>query len=319
MTILFCTGTQYIDWPQVAEQCLSQTIWGTELQQALTAFNLEMSPGQLTGEEALSWKAFSPDKSFHETANTLLSSVEGKTFFVWADKTLSLNLEFWSSTVNSAKFLLFFCSPEAELGAYLAAHPFDEIELDKVLSAWVIRTQAMLGFYMNYRDRCLLVNVESAASESELFVQEINQRFDYNLPPNPPVTAFRNKKTTLVEYLATTLLLKNYRVLELYDEVRSASQLIGTQDNLILGIDDRSQLLIKGFLAEVAVYKQLADKQAGLEEQLFHNKLQINQMQEELEQYFKKSVEQEKITSTMADYLSNDPLLKIARKARRRQ
>ena len=98
--------------------------------------------------------------------------------------------------------------------------------------------------------------------------------------------------------------------------MRSAATLISDRDKSISDIEARNTALVNAFLTEVTAYNQLRDTQPILEDELASNRLQINQMAEELEYSFKNSIKQEKIANTMLDYLSNDPLLKIARQAR---
>jgi hypothetical protein len=264
----------------------------------------------------LNWQTFTPDVDYNDRAGQLLSNLENEPLFTWENSNSSLYLNFWRKAAKNAKFLLFYSSPEFELSSYISTHPFDTSSIEMAMNAWLIRTQAMLAFFMHNRDRSLLLDVQSADSANESFIQILNQQFDLNLEFKPLAAAVLNDSSVLLEYLATTLLLKNQQVSEFYDEVRSAATQISDRDKSISNIETRNTALVNAFLTEVTTYNQLRDTRSVLEDELASNRLQINQMAEELEYYFKNSIEKEKIANTVMDYLSNDPLLKIARQAR---
>jgi len=351
MTTLICSGTLFSDWQNVTKALVPADSSRLSVHTEITILAKEICQQQFPGMDELDWTTFSPDKKHTDQANQLLSSIENEPLYIWDNGNSSLYLDFWKSTAEGAKFVLFYSRPELELSNYIENHPFEMSRVEKTIDAWVIRTRAMLTFFMNNRDRCLLVSVQTAGSENESFIQALNKQFGLDLEAEPLTTPLLNNNSVLIEYLATTLLLKNRYVSELYDEVRSAATVISNQDKTISGIEDRGKSLINEFLNETATYKQLNktqpiledelslskhqinqmqeelenyfkqmnEVQPELEDELSLSKLQINQMQEELEYYFRKSIEQEKITNTMADYLSNDPLLKLARHARQTQ
>lgn len=285
-------------------------------QAEISALAEDICQQQFPHSSELNWQTFTPDADYDDRASQLLSSLENEPLFTWENSNASLYLNFWKKTAENVKFLLFYSSPELELSNYISTHPFDTSSIEMVIDAWQIRTRAMLAFFMHNRDRSLLLNVQSANSENESFVQVLNQQFDLDLEPKPLTSASLKNNSVLIEYLATTLLLNSQQVSELYDEVRSAATLISDRDTSISSIEARNTALVDAFLAEVSVYSHLRDTRSALEDELATNQLQINQMSEELEHYFKNSIEQEKIAKTMLDYLSNDPLLKIARQAR---
>ena len=184
------------------------------------------------------------------------------------------------------------------------------------MRAWLIRSRAMLAFFMNNRSRCLLVNVQSAESEQQLFTSVLSEHFKLKLDNNHSTVSETSKALALEEYLASSLLLGDETVAELYDEIRSAATIICEQDKAMPDIKSRSNSLIDKFLQEAASYRELAQSHKQLEEDLNLTQLQFSQVTEELEYYFNTNKEQEKI---FTDYLRTDPLLNTARQVRKSQ
>jgi hypothetical protein len=319
MTTLICSGTLFSRWREILNKHLPTDSFQLSVHAEMSTLAKEICQQQFPESDKLDWKPFTPDNKYANKVNQLISNIENEPLFAWEDANSSLYLNFWKATIKDAKFALFYSSPELELSNYINNHPFDRSRVEKVINAWVIRTRSMLTFFMKNRDRCLLMNIQSADSANEIFIKTLNKLLDLNLPPKSSSTPLLNQSSPLIEFLASTVLLKNQHVSELYDEVRSAATLISEQDRSISSIEGRNQSLINAFLADVTNFKQLIDNHAELEDELSLNQLQISQMAEELEHYFNKSIEQERMNNTMADYLSSDPLLKIARQARQMQ
>lgn len=319
MTILICSGPLFADWTGILEKQVLEASKRLPVYAELSTLSRDICQQHSLEKDELTWKSFSPDETNLKVATSLLSSVDKEPVFAWADTNSSLFLNFWKAAYENIRFILFYSSPEYEFYHFIKAHKFDETRLESTLDAWLVRMRAMLTFFMNNRDRCLLVDVRTATSAKSLFIQVVNEHFHLELEDVVISVAGNPEISPLVEYLATSLLLKNHDVSELYDEIRSAATVICETDKSISSIEVRNKSLISAFLNEVTAYQRLRDTQSELTDELSLRQLQIKQMAEELEYYFKKNVEQEKITNTMADYLSNDPLLKIARQARQMQ
>lgn len=318
MTILICSGTLYSDWRKILKKHVSTDSSRISVHAEISTLNKEICEEQFPDSDELDWKPFTPNSKYINQARQLFSNIESDSLFTWDDSNSCLHLNFWKTAAENVKFVLFYSSPELELSNYISNHPFEASRIEKIINAWLVQTRAMLTFFMNNRGRCLLVDVCGADFSEDAFIHALNNQFDLDLESNLLVTPQLNKNSALIEFLATTLLLKNQHVSELYDEVRSAATLISNQDKSISSIKDRNNTLIPEFLTEVTAYKQLNETQTKLEEELTLNQLQINQMAEELERYYRKSIEQEKVIDTMTEYLSNDPLLKIAHQIRQK-
>lgn len=316
MTTLICSGTLFSDWQQTLEQLMLAGSKCLPVYQKLSALSADICRQHFPETNELLWQPFSPDEKYLDTANRLLSSIANEPVFAWADTNSSLFLNLWRAAGDDAKVILFYSSPEHELANYINKHSFDVKVIENVITAWANRAQAMLTFFLNHRSDSLLINVQSAGSEGRLFVRMLNEKFDLNLECDSLVPDGQYENSALVEFLATTLLLNNETVSEIYDEVRSATTVICEQDKSMTDIPDREKSLIAAFLDEVKSLKQLTQSHRELEDELSLNQLQIHQLQEELEYYFILSQERESITKTFASYLATDALLKVARQAR---
>lgn len=317
MLTLICSGTLYSNWQSTLKQQLPNNSSEHPAYAKLTTLSENICRQQFRDSEEFLWKSFTPSSKYTDKTRNQLPDVEDAPLFVWADKNCNLFLDYWKAITNNVKFLLFYSSPERELGNYLFKHPYDAHTHENVLKAWAVRTREMHAFFMKNRDRCLLVNAQCAESSQGALVKALNQHFDLELKPqNVP---FVKTPSVLVEFLATSLLLNNHYISEIYDDVCSSATLISKQEKQILDIEDRNIELIGAFVDEVKANVKLNDKHAELEEELCLYRLQKDQITEELEYYFDKNIEQENLASTMANYLSTDPLLSVARQVRKMQ
>ena len=145
------------------------------------------------------------------------------------------------------------------------------------------------------------------------FARTVNEHFNLAFTDMADIESGQSLNSILVEYLATSLLVTNEHVSELFDEVRSAATIICEQDKRISAIQSRAKSMINPFLEETASIKRVNTNTKKLEDDLYLKQIQISQLMEELEYYFKSSRDQgDKFTS----YLSSDSLLNIARQAR---
>jgi len=309
MTTLICTGSLFSNWRNILENQVPTDSSGLWAYAEISTLANEICEQQFADANVLNWKPFTADNTYIDKATQLFSSIESEPLFIWYNPGSCLYLNFWKCLNKDIKFVLSYSSPELELSNYIDTHPSEAFQFETVMDAWLIRTRALLTFYMNNRDRCVLLNVSNTESSNKSFIEVLNKEFGLELVPDALFKPPANEHSVLVEFLATTLLLNNHQTSELYDEVRSAATRMGDQDESIASIQDRSRSLVNAFLTEVASYKKLR-------EELYLNKLQIDQMQDNLEYYFNKSNERQAIADVVADYLGNDPLLRIARQVR---
>jgi hypothetical protein len=313
MKTLICTGTLFSDWQHTVDKCVLMNSKHISVYDELSTLSTEICQQHFFTDDELTWRSFSPDETYAKKANQLFLSVQNTAVFSWADANSSLFLDFLQTAAADAKFVLFYSTPEYELTNYLAKHSFDVNDVKKVIGAWAERSRSILTFFLNHRDNSLLLNSQSVRSEIGLFIKTMNEKFGLNFDAGAASTGEQSEKSVLMEYLATSLLLDNEDVSEIFDEVRSSASIICEQDKNFENIHDRNLSLIASFLDEIFSFEQLTTTHGELKEELFLKQIQINQVTEELEYYYKKNKEQNNI---FADYLSADPLLKVIRQVR---
>lgn len=317
MTLVVSTSTYYSNIEIIFKLCHTENSCESANRQMLSNLNTEMALNCFSGGDELRRTPFHPEDSYVDKAKKAISSIDDSKVLLWGDSESSLLLDFWNQTAHGAKFLLFYTSPEHELRKYINCQLFSSSMANQVISAWCIRTRAMLEFYLNNRTICLLSNFRFIESNTIELNQLIKERFLIDLEISPDEIETPGKGAVLIDYLATTLLLNNQVVSEIYDEVRSAATIIDKQDKEIADIQVRNDSLITDFISTANAHQELIQVKNEMEGKTTLNQLQMNQMSEELEHYFEQSEKQADINQTLAEYLASDPLLRIARKVRK--
>ncbi|RLA50103.1 MAG: hypothetical protein DRR42_14065 [Gammaproteobacteria bacterium] len=315
MSILICTGSLFSEWQKNLENLTLGNLEHHQTYSRLSALSEDICQQNSAGTDKLEWKVFTPQDKYADKATQLFSTAQNEPIFVWADTNSGLFLNFWYATAENAKFVLFYSSPEHELGSYLKAHPYDTAIVKKVIQAWITRTRAMLTFFMRNRDHSVLIDVESASKNTIGVIEKINKTFDVEL--NKPKNTMRDHEEPIFQkYLAASLLFRNDTVAEIFDEVRSAATVICDSDLTIEDIQKRTENLIPVFQKAVTKHDQLVIDYSNANEELNMAILQLHKTQEELEFYYLKECETAAQYKKLVESLQQTPLLKLARLAR---
>lgn len=316
MTTLICTGALFSDWELICKQLLQTNYSHHPVFTELSKLSTNMFQNQLLESKQMYWKPFPPNAEVSQDARMLLSSIRPEQQFIWADSNSCLALDFWQEASEDVSFVLFYSSPEFELSKYIKENSYDPIEVKSVLDAWNTRTRSMLTFFMQFRNKCLLVDVQDAMRTPEKLVQKINEVLNTVLAePCSKSTKFP-KDLILHEYFAATLVSNNDKVSELFDEVRSTATVLDEYIPKLTDIHTRTELLIPGFLKNIDQMDQLKNSLAIAEDEINMMNLQIHEIQKELEFYYKKEKETAALNAEYLKFLNQDPALKLARLAR---
>jgi len=316
MAIIIFTGTPFSGLQTVAKQHGLVAANQPAAAEELSELSREICRDQYEDTCELAWTPFSPPQTHVEKAKALFSSMqEGKTS-CWADIDCGLFPDFWLQTGENIRFVFFYTSPEYELANYLEDHEFDSAQIDRVITSWVTRSQAMLSHYLKHRDHCVIVNIQALEFEKPEVIRTIRKKFGF--APDTVSTQENTlpEKPVLVKYLTSSLLLGHEEVSELYDALRSAASFMCQEDSNFLSIFERNQALVAPFLKEVSRLGKLTAAHAEVSEELSLKQRQLEQLIDELGYYYEKSKEQHRL---FADYLAADPLLNIAHRARQVQ
>jgi len=318
MTTLIFTGSLFSDLDHTLEKYGVVDNIYHPMRSELSELCAEICKQRYPNTDPLAQVPFSPNDAHLEKARRHFCSVGEEQVVAWKDNNTCLMLDFWQAAASDAKFVLLYTSPEHELANCIEKNEYDVSPIEDVIEAWAIRTRAMLNFFMNNREYSVLVNINWVGTTNGQLTDVLNKHFDLDLDNATTTAANSPDRSALLQYLATTLLLENESVSELYDEVRSAATVVSGFDQTIPDIEERSTSLVSAFLDEVSAFKQLTELQQESRDELSLKQLQLDQLAEALEHYFQKSHEQVQHVSAMVTYLGNDPLLNIARQARPR-
>ncbi len=315
MTILICSGPLFSDWENIPEKYLLPGSSHHKINVELSALNTKICLEHMPGTENLNFRSFSPDQSYSQKAKQLLSFVQTEPQPVWADVNSCLILDFWQEVSEDTRFVLFFSSPEYELSNYLKNNLFDSSTVKSVIDAWKVRTRAMLTFFMNTRNKCLLVNVQSATRNPGNLIRKINETFDTCLTSAEKNSTHTPEESVMYKYLAATLLANNGAADELFNEACSTA----TQLDDDFGLPDiqvRTALLVPNFLRQAGQQEKQKRALAQTADKLIMMELQLHQTQKELEFYYLKERDTATLNEQYLEFLNQNPLLKLARLAR---
>lgn len=81
----------------------------------------------------------------------------------WCDPRNVHFLDFWRQFDPRARFLLVYISPTQHIAASLSANK-EHIDLDYLLQEWALYHEALISFFREFPDRCILVSVDCFAS-----------------------------------------------------------------------------------------------------------------------------------------------------------
>lgn len=267
-------------------------------------------------DHAYMQKPFDPEQALSDKISVFCSSIDPEETLVWWDEQSCLCLNFWRNTLEDSKFLLFYTSPEQELANFFASEQFDVQVISQVVTAWMIRTRAMLGFYARHRTDCLLVNSESAALHGASLVDLINKQFGTELQGQFTGHSATQRFNIVDLFLASSQILGNENVAEIYDELRSLTTVLQAEDKDMADDRDRADLLFQRCVMENQVLKKALESGQKKSEQLELARAHIKELQSELEFYYTQLEAQTARNELLGSYVGDDPFLELVRKAR---
>jgi len=316
MTIIICSGPLFTDWKDLHDQILLTDSVGHGTYEELSELNTKICKEQMPEADLVGWKPFSTDGAYDQEATQLLECVSAEPLLTWADPNSSLILNFWCKASEETRFILFYSSPEYALSHYIRKHTFDASAIKSAIEAWTVRTRAMLTVFLVNRNRCLLLDVQSAMTNTDKLVRAINEAFSTAIA-EPNQKGYQSpKESVLHEYLAATLLANDALASELYDEIRSTATRLDDDRLVLRDIQTRTELLIPDFLWRSNQQEQVEKDLNKTTDDLNMMELQLHQTQNELEFYYFKERDTAALNEKYVEFLNQNPVLKLARLAR---
>ncbi|MEL6495170.1 MAG: glycosyltransferase [Cyanobacteria bacterium J06623_7] len=121
-------------------------------------------------------------RQYLATAKSILSARQDLPLWGWKDPRTTLFLDFWSSLIADARYVLLYRSPwDVVDSLFRRGDIFFRDRLDMTVSQWCNYNQAVLDFYREHQSQCLLLQIESVIYHPEAVISLINQKFELSL------------------------------------------------------------------------------------------------------------------------------------------
>ena len=173
-----------------------------------------------------------PGRLWEQLAGDLLLANFQQPQWGWADPASLAALEFWSELEPGLGFLLLTSDPQDYLAYCLLEGSGDsggEVDEKACLQQWRTYHERMLAFYLDYPERCLLVNARQARANPSALAEKLQERWGLELTlssSNFPVLAGNSRQEapiTLAYYVANkTLVDQGQGLTPLRDELNAA-------------------------------------------------------------------------------------------------
>jgi hypothetical protein len=173
-----------------------------------------------------------PGRLWEQLAGDLLLANFQQPQWGWADPASLAALEFWSELEPGLGFLLLTTDPQDYLAYCLLEGSGDsggEVDEKACLQQWRTYHERMLAFYLDYPERCLLVNARQARANPSALAEKLQERWGLELAlssSNFPVLAGNSGQQapiTLAYYVANkTLVDQGQGLTPLRDELNAA-------------------------------------------------------------------------------------------------
>jgi len=173
-----------------------------------------------------------PGRLWEQLAGDLLLANFQQPQWGWADPASLAALEFWSELEPGLGFLLLTSDPQDYLAYCLLEGSGDsggEVDEKACLQQWRTYHERMLAFYLDYPERCLLVNARQARANPSALAEKLQERWGLELAlssSNFPVLAGNSGQQapiTLAYYVANkTLVDQGQGLTPLRDELKAA-------------------------------------------------------------------------------------------------
>lgn len=185
------------------------------------------------------------ETAYEEDAKNIIAENQSA-LWGWKDPRTTLFLNVWAKLLPNAKFLFVFRSP-VEVIDSLYRRGTDEVIMnqpEKAIAVWIHYNKLVLKYYQQYKERSLLLNIESIIHDYAVCIKIINQKFDVNL--NPDVNNLFDKKLfneTEVVNTSKRELLYHYKpeAQQIYDQLIHQSSIPSNGSSQHVEVKDSEQ------------------------------------------------------------------------------
>ena len=303
--------------PYSGHQAVAELLQYCGVANALPSRNNQYSPTSLQSKifEVYEWDVEDstyplPElgKVWQELGSDLFMGNLSQLLWGWSDHQTVWLLDFWKDFDPQIRFVLVYSAPEFVICNMLQQQVDAPADMDSILAAWNRYNTELLRFYNRNRDRCLLVNAQTALQQPSVLLEKMADAFALKL--QLPAEEARQNTSRVAAGLACSLISDTSPTDQnaLYQELESTADIISsgvrpsTQEKLHAwseynrlirelnnnaSLTEQQQRELETLKAELEqqTHNNL-NKQQELEQENELLLLQLHQVQEELEQHF---------------------------------
>ena len=303
--------------PYSGHQAVAELLQYCGVANALPSRNNQYSPTSLQSKifEVYEWDVEDstyplPElgKVWQELGSDLFMGNLSQLLWGWSDHQTVWLLDFWKDFDPQIRFVLVYSAPEFVICNMLQQQVDAPADMDSILAAWNRYNTELLRFYNRNRDRCLLINAQTALQHPSVLLEKMADAFALKL--QLPAEEARQNTSRVAAGLACSLISDTSPTDQnaLYQELESTADIISsgvrpsTQEKLHAwseynrlirelnnnaSLTEQQQRELETLKAELEqqTHNNL-NKQQELEQENELLLLQLHQVQEELEQHF---------------------------------
>jgi hypothetical protein len=302
--------------PYSGHQAIAELLQYCGVANALPSRNNQYSPTSLQSKifEVYEWDVEDstyplPElgKVWQELGSDLFMGNLSQLLWGWSDHQTVWLLDFWKDFDPQIRFVLVYSAPEFVICNMLQQQVDAPADMDSILAAWNRYNTELLRFYNRNRDRCLLINAQTALQHPSVLLEKMADAFTLRL--QLPAEEARQNTSRVAAGLACSLISNTSPTDQnaLYQELESTADIISsgvrpsTQERLQAwseynrlirelnnnaSLTEQQQQELETLKAELEqqTHNNL-NKQQELEQENELLLLQLHQVQEELEQH----------------------------------
>ncbi|MEE9328346.1 MAG: hypothetical protein V3U71_13755 [Cocleimonas sp.] len=240
------------------------------------------------GFEKSNFHQVSASKIWNELALDLFLANTKQDFWGWSDTQSIFLLNYWRSIEPNLKYLLVYNSPETSLTSLFQGRSINKAELKLAADKWENYNKELISFHYNNPDNCLLVHAGEANKNITQFINLISTFIGMNFKQKSSLsTRDTNESHPLNSFFAHNAVQHFPFVHESFEELQSIANLplLDEESDIIKCLHTWNHFQEVHQQQIVKTNKQLDTIKATKND----NELiiyQINQLQEELDNYY---------------------------------
>lgn len=227
-----------------------------------------------------------PDRAWRQIATDILAA-NAQHDWGWADAKAVWLLEFWKALDPQLRFVLVYSAPEFAVAGLLRAKEPRAEDIARMASSWRRFNEEILRFYHRNPDRCVLVNAAAVRHNPAAFVELAANRLAVRVKLTSTAEPARGAASTpwVQVAIARDFIADVPQAAALYADLESASDL-AADASIAAANRQMAWREHTDALAQLEQLKAAAANAEALSQEAELQKLQILQIQEELDGVF---------------------------------